>query len=100
MSERLGILVTSDKHLDAVVGISKAAKASGKSISIFLMDDGCLLAKDPKFVELLKEGVDISICEYNATKKGVRREDAEGIFFGAQYQNAVMAHDSDRYLVF
>jgi len=93
---KLGILLNSDKYRDDVVGIIKAAKAAGHDVTVFMMDDGTLLASD-----LSKEcsgDATLAYCDHSAEPRGVK--DIENATAGSQYQNAVMVHDSDKVVVF
>lgn len=92
----LGILVNSDKHLDDIVGIVKAASAAGHEVKMFGMDDGTLLMDD--ICKKTAGEAEVAYCEHSAEPRGVK--DVEGATSGSQYQNAVMAHDADKVVVF
>ena len=49
---KLGILVTTDKHLEHVLGIARAALAKRHEVSVFLMDTGTHLVADPTLTGL------------------------------------------------
>lgn len=102
MSDKLGILVTNDEYADAVIGVSRAALDLGKEVSIFLTDDGCVLIKNEKFLQLLKSGAEISACGHSAEQRNIKKEEVErsGIRFTTQFQNAVIVQESKRYVVF
>ncbi len=93
---KLGILVNSDKYLEDVVGLARAAKAKGHDVTIFGMDDGTLLIAD--ICNQLGETAEVSYCEHSAGPRGV--SDVEGAKSGSQYQNAVMMHEVDKVVVF
>lgn len=98
---KLGILVNTDKNLDAVVGITKAALAKGHQVILFNMDDGTKLLKKPAFMEMCRtKGVTTSFCDHSAKHLG---SDTEGlpseIVCGSQYNNAAMNHDADKVIV-
>ncbi|MBI5634074.1 MAG: DsrE family protein [Nitrospirae bacterium] len=99
---KLGILVNTDKHLDHIIGMVKAALGRGHEITIFVMDTGTKLLSNPAFSELsLRHGVLMSFCDLSAQKEGVKKEGLpDKILSGSQYNNAVMVHDSDKVLVF
>lgn len=97
--KKLGIFVNTDKHLEHILGICSAARARDIAASIFVMDDGLFLTKNPKFLELVKKGVEISLCDHVYREKGLEGK-VEGVLHGSQYDNAVMAHESDKFLVF
>ncbi len=61
MNDKLGILVSSDKYIDHLIGITKAAHRAGKKVTIFLTNQGVFLTKNERFTEL--EGIcHISLC--------------------------------------
>ncbi len=98
---KLGILVNTDKNLDAVQGITKAALAKGHEVILFNMDTGTKLIPSPVFAELCKtKGVTVSFCDHSAKHVGVTSEGlSPEIVCGSQYNNAVMQHDADRVIV-
>ncbi len=98
---KLGILVNTDKNLDAVQGITKAALAKGHEVILFNMDVGTKLVHTPAFAELCKtKGVSVSFCDHSAKHVGVTSEGLPSdIVCGSQYNNAVMQHDADRVIV-
>jgi len=99
---KLGILVNTDKHLDHILGMVKAALSRGHEITVFVMDTGTKLLINPAFAGLyLLHGVSISFCDLSAQKEGVKTEGLPAeIQRGSQYNNAAMFHESDRILVF
>jgi predicted peroxiredoxin len=98
---KLGILVNTDKNLDAVQGITKAALAKGHEVILFNMDAGTKVVGTPVFAELCKtKGVTVSFCDHSAKHMGVASEGLPSeIVCGSQYNNAVMQHESDRVIV-
>jgi peroxiredoxin family protein len=100
MAEILGIMITRHENLDHIAGVVKAARAAGKTVTIFMTDQGVRFTRDPGFVELLKlDGVEFSCCDHSCELLGVH-EKTDGISYGSQYNNAGMLHDSTRVLVF
>lgn len=96
MIGKIGVLVNSDRNLDAIVGVVKAAVESGNQVSIFMMDDGTLLAKD--LCDKLCDIAELTFCDHSAKPRGV--EGVEGVAASSQFQNAVMMHEADRVVVF
>ena len=47
MTESLGILVSTDKHLDHVVNLAKAAHEKGKLVNVFFTGNGVRLTMQP-----------------------------------------------------
>ncbi len=93
---KLGILVNTDKYLEDIVGVTEAAKAVGHDVTIFMMDDGTLLAQD--LCDRLSGEAQLTYCEHSASLRQV--SDVEGATSGSQYQNAVMMHEADKVVVF
>lgn len=98
----LGILVTTDKYRDDVVGITEAAVGRGHRVVLFFMDEGCRLITDSRIISLKdRDGVSMSLCDFNRKKMGISDEEVpEGIICGSQYDNAVMNRESDKVIVF
>ncbi|OGW40507.1 MAG: hypothetical protein A2010_08065 [Nitrospirae bacterium GWD2_57_9] len=100
MADILGIMITKYENLEHIAGIAKAARAAGKSVMVFMTDEGVRFTRDPKFLELLKlDGIDISACDHSCERIGIH-EKTDGISYGSQYNNAGMLHDSKRIVVF
>ncbi len=98
---KLGIFVNTNRHLNHVVGIVKAALAKGHEVVMFNMDDGTKLLGTPEFSELCRtKGVTMSFCDHSAKGMNVTTEGLPAeIVCGSQYNNAVMNHDADRLIV-
>jgi hypothetical protein len=98
---KLGIFVNTDRNLDAVQGITRAALAKGHSVDIFNMDVGTKIVRSPIIAELCGlPGVSISFCDHSAKHVGVTAEGLpKEIVCGSQYNNAVMLHEADRVIV-
>ncbi len=98
---KLGILVNTDRHLDQVLGIIRAAVSKSHEVTVFAMDDGLRLLSDPSFSGLAgTDNVSMSICRHSAERLEIETENlAEGITAGSQFENALMAHDADRMIV-
>lgn len=97
----LGIFVNTDKNLNAVQGITKAALAKGHTVTLFNMDSGTKVVHSPVYAELCKlAGVSVGFCDHSAKHMGVSAEGLpKEIACGSQYNNAVMLHDADRVIV-
>ena len=101
MAEKLGIFVSSDKHLRHVIGITKAAEAAGKEVTIFFTAKGVLLTQAPEFQELMNLGKK-SLCHFSYKAMGLEGKPAPGIEekdFGSQVRHAEMIREVDRYIV-
>lgn len=49
-------------------------------------------------LDLLSIGVDLSLCAHNATQRVLEKVD--GVVWGSQFDLAVLANESDRFLTF
>lgn len=98
---KLGILVASDRHLDQLSGITRAAVRAGHSVRIFITDEGVrLLAKPPLGALSALEGVSIGYCDLSAERHGGRPANVpQAVTSGGQFQNAVMSTESDKVIV-
>jgi len=102
MARKLGVLVSSDRHLDKVIDLCRAAKKKGDvDVTIFFTHLGTLLTQDPRFGEL--EGLaKMSLCnvgfESHQLKPpvvGINEKD-----FATQARHGELIEECDRYLVF
>ncbi len=93
---KLGILVNSNKHLEDVLGLIKAASDAGHEVQVFAMYDGTLLTEE--ICKQAGDAAEVAYCDHSAQPRGVK--DVEGATGGSQYQNAVMMHDADKVVVF
>lgn len=100
-SGNLGILVNTNKHKEHVIGITRAASAAGKTVEIFVMDEGIRLLEDAAFSELCDvNGVTISYCDHNASGLGLNKGVVPAkITCASQFNNAQMHSNSDRIIV-
>ncbi len=98
---KLGILINTDKHLEHIVGFTKATLAKNHEVIIFIMDEGTRLAENELLVALAKlPAVSISLCEHSAKSYGVNTEDlSKDINCASQFNNAMMNHSADRVIV-
>ncbi len=98
----LGILVTTDKFKEEIIGITKTAVKKGHRVIIFFMDEGCKLIMDKSIISLKNmHNITMSICDYNRKKMGILDKDIpENIRCGSQYDNALMNRESDKVIVF
>ena len=104
MANKLGILVSSDKHLDYVIALTTASHDKGKSVQIFFTGKGVLLALKPDFKELVGKAK-LAICDVSFRSHGLhgREDEVPGVGFkdfATQAKNAEMVANMDRYVVF
>lgn len=101
MTDQLGILVCTDKHLDHVIQLTDAAHQKGKEIKIFFSGKGVLLTQKPEFEKLVGKAK-LSVCDVSFRSNGLSG-DVPGVGFkdfATQARNAEMIDECDRYLVF
>jgi predicted peroxiredoxin len=98
---KLGILVNTDRHLDALIGLANAALAKGHEIILFAMDDGTRLLMQPACAALCtKPNVTMSFCDHSAQRLGLKTDTLPAkIISGSQYNNAAMMHNADKVIV-
>jgi hypothetical protein len=104
MAETLGVLVTTDKHLDSVIELINAAHENGKQVQVFFTGAAVHLTVQPDFAKLAGKAK-IWICDVSFRANGLhgREEDVPGVdfkSFATQGRNAEMLAESDRYVVF
>jgi len=101
MADLLGILVSSDKHLDYVIALTNAANEKGRHVRIFFTGNGVLLTQKPEFAELVGKAK-LSVCDVSFRANGLEGE-VPGVGFkdfATQARNAEMIEECDRYMVF
>lgn len=100
MGKTLGIFVTSDKHLDKIIRLCRAAKNKDVEVTLFFSHLGTLLTQDPRFVELA--GLKMSVCRVGFEGHGLRPP-VPGIGqndFTTQAMHAELIDGCERYVVF
>lgn len=99
MGKKLGVFVSSEKYLDKLIGILKAAKEKGIESKVFLTHRGVLLTQDPRFGEL--EGLGhIALCNVGFESHGLKKPvkviaDKD---FATQARHAEIIEECDRYI--
>jgi len=95
---KLGIHVNTNRHMTELLSIASAAVERGHGVSVFLTSEGVGLLTEKRMSELASiDGVDVSFCDYVASRMGIVRDElAEQIRAGSQLDNAIMVRDSDR----
>lgn len=98
---KLGIMVTTDRHLDLLRGITQAALARGHSVAIFATDEGTKLIADSSFYSLSDlPGVTMGYCDHSAQHYGDRPAGLPAaVASGSQFENAIMNSESDKVIV-
>ena len=101
MAEKLGILVSSDKHLDYVINLSGAAHKKGKEVEIFFTGQGVLLTQASDFKKLVGKAK-MTLCDVSF--RALKLEgDVPGLGFkdfATQAMHSEMINECDRYIVF
>jgi predicted peroxiredoxin len=101
MADELGILVSTNKHLDYVIKLATAAHEKGKDVRIFFTGQGVLLTQDPDWDKLVGKAK-LAICDVSFRANGLSG-DVPGLSFkdfATQAKNAEMIAECDRYVVF
>lgn len=98
---KLGILVNTDRHLDAIAALVHAAVARGHEVILFAMDDGTRLLAAAAYVSMSRlPAVTMSFCRESAARTGVAIDALpESVNGGSQLQNASLVHNADRVVV-
>ena len=98
---RLGIMVTTDRCLEQVLGLTRAARERGHDVAIFATDAGVILLGDGRFASLSgMPAVAMSYCDQSAQARGGAPAGLPAtIIRGSQFENAVMNAESDKVIV-
>jgi len=101
MAKTLGIYVTSDRYLDMVLHVCRAAKNKGVETHVFFTHTGTKLCTDPRMDEL-RDLAAVAVCKvgFEAQKLDRSRSKLEDRSFSSQAWHAEMIYDCDRYLTF
>ena len=97
----LGMLVSSDRHLDYVIRLTEAAFGKGIKVKIFFTGNGVRLTQSADFQKLTGKA-NIALCDVSYRALGFNG-DVPGLSFkdfATQAKNAEMVKDCDRYVVF
>lgn len=101
MDGTLGILVTTERHMDYVLRLTYAALARKKKIEIFFTGKAVLLTQHPDFEKLVGKAR-LSVCDISFRTSGLSGPVPGVIFndFVTQAKNVEMIEKCDRYVVF
>jgi len=100
----LGILVSSDRHMEQVIKLTRAAYDRGKQVHIFFTGAGVMLTLLPDFKDLVGRAA-LSICDVSFRAFGLhgREDEVPGVGFkdfATQAKNAELIETMERYVVF
>lgn len=101
MAEKLGIFVSSNRHLRHLIEITKAAKKAGKEVVIFFTHKGVLLTQDANFSELAGHAR-YFLCNVSFENSGLKGKQVPGIDetgFATQARHGEIIEECERYLV-
>jgi len=104
MAGTLGILVNTDKYLDYIIHLTRAAHKKKKEVRIFFTGKGVLLTLKPDFKKLVGKAK-LAVCDVSFRSNGLHGRESEvpGVGFkdfATQAKNAEMVAEMDRYVVF
>jgi hypothetical protein len=100
MPKTLGIMVNTDKYLDYLFELVKAAHKKDIKIRIFFTGPGVLLTQEAKFNQLVGLGK-LTVCDVSFRANGLSGK-VPGVGFKdfvTQAANAEMVANCDRYIV-
>lgn len=102
--EKLGIFVPTNKHINHVIGVARAAKKAGKTLCIFFTHDGVMSTQYGKYQELVKIGPEeICLCNVRWEELGLKGKPVPGGMgpddLGTQSRHVAMIGKCDRYVV-
>jgi hypothetical protein len=101
MEKTLGIYVTTDRYLEQLIMLCKAAKKKGVAVKVFFTHQGTKLCTHPRLEEL-KKYVEIALCKVGFEGNQLDRANAyvDDKAYTSQSWHAEMIYDCDRYLTF
>jgi hypothetical protein len=96
----LGLVATRDAAAPHLLGLARAAVARGWACRCFLTDTGVRLLRDAALREMSQSGkLQLEVCEHAWQLFGGGPA-PEGFKLRSQLQNAMLARDCDRVIVF
>jgi len=101
MGKSLGVYVTSDRHLDVLLKLCRAAKKMNVEVNLFFTHLGTRMCTDPRLKEL-QEIANIALCKVGFESNALERSATtlQDKAFSSQSWHAEMIYDCDRYLTF
>jgi len=101
MGKTIGIYVSSDRHLDKLIQLCRAAQKKDVAMKVFFTHIGTRLGTDAR-VRQLNEMATVGLCKVGFESHKLKKEDAQvdEKNFLSQSWHAEMIHDCDRYLSF
>ncbi|MEW6574546.1 MAG: hypothetical protein AB1374_13050 [Bacillota bacterium] len=99
--EKLGVCVSSQRHLRHLIGITQAAQRAGKEVVIFLTHKGVLLTQEPEFKKIAGKAR-YALCYAGWKANGLEGKSVPGMNetgFATQLRHAEMMEEVDRYIV-
>ena len=99
--KKLGIMLStepSNKNLETVIGLTKAAIRNNTGVYLYMIDDGVECIKDERLLELSKDGLKLFVCAYGAQKKGISPSDVAN--FGGLAVLSELINACDKFIAF
>ena len=106
--EKLGIFVPTNKHIDHLIGVARAAKKAGKTLCIFLTHEGVRISQHPRYQELAEiissdKDNEISLCNVSWEELGLKDQSIppgmSAKDLATQSRHCAMIDKCDRYMV-
>ena len=101
MGKTLGIYVSSDRHLDKLIRLCRAARTKGVTVRIFFTAEGTRLITDPR-LKALNGCAEIALCKVGFEGRRLKKDDAmvgQGAFLNQSW-NAETIYHCDRFIAF
>lgn len=96
----VGLVATDERAGPHLLGLAGAAVAQGLRCRCFLTDTGVRLLADPRLLTMLRAGqLRVDVCEHSWSALGLGPA-PEGVKLRSQFQNAELARECDRVVVF
>jgi peroxiredoxin family protein len=101
MEKSIGIYVTSDRHLEKIIKVCRAAKTKGVETRVFFTHTGTRLCMDDRMKELLNVAT-VALCKvgFEANELDPENGYVDKKAYLSQSWHAEMIYDCHRYLTF
>lgn len=97
---KLGILVSTNRNLDHLLGLCRAARDKDVEVSVFFTHQGVLATQDPHFAEVSRLVKTLALCNVGFEANGLQRpvpglDDRD---YATQARHVEMMENCDRYV--
>jgi hypothetical protein len=101
--KKLGVLLSTGPdhpNLDTAVELSRAARARGAALYLYLIDDGVRALDDPRIRTLPERGAKLFVCAYGCQKRRIPLQESPAVTYCGLVVLTDIINATDRFLAF